>query len=344
MVDSSSNSVAFFGYSGKDSQISIRNHTCNTCKFENFLNYGGIAFNNFRLVDSQMVYESLSPSKEAQSFNIKAFHRTLFAANNGGGPEVIKEVYKSFAEAIKEFPKIASKTSSSSLVFSCSDLGKINFIESSIEGARLHFKSSKFTDIFLAGTKFPKFQKDSNEIEGGFNIPEQKRLALSQIRKIYENRGDNISAGEYFAAELEVRREEARSKSNRKMFNERLPLFLSSLSNDHGQDWIYASILLLGIAFVLWLGLCLSIFNARLDFNSLLIFFDSTPYFLQFLLPIHRYDLIDDFIKNVAGLEKVGFKNNLIFSTANFFDAIWRIVSGYLVYQLVAAFRKHGKK
>ena len=230
------------------------------------------------------------------------------------------------------------------MVFSCSDLGKTSFIESSIEGARLHFKSSKFIDIFLAGTKFPKFQTTANEVGNGFNIPEQKRLALSQIRKIYENRGDHISAGEYFAAELEVRREEAQSKSNRKMFNERLSLFLSSLSNDHGQDWILASMLLLGIAFVLWFALCLFIFNAKLDSNSLLIFFDSTPYFLQFLLPIHRYDLIDDFIKNVAGLEKAGFKNNLIFSIANFFDAIWRVVSGYLVYQLVAAFRKHGKK
>lgn len=341
--DSVSNSFSCEGYAGKDSLISFRNHKTNVCKFENFINYGGIAFNNLELLDRRIVFEDLHPSENAQALNIKAFHSAMFGSHFATGSIHVSQILDSYNGALLDAPELKEIFSKSSLTIVNSDLGKTNFFESRISGASFNFKSSKLTDIFLAGTKIPDFDQQVLQDTSEFNDPEQKRFALSQIRRVYENRGDQITAGEYFGKELEVRRAEARL--NRKHFNERFPLRLSKISNDHGQDWIHAFMYLFGGGLVLWLIINLLI----LDFNdspslSDWIFLKNVPFFLQFLLPIHRYDLINDFAKDVAGFEDLSKIKEWTLAYANLIDAVWRIVSGYLVYQLIAAFRKHGKK
>jgi len=343
--DSISNSFSCEGYAGKDSLISFRNHKTNVCKFENFINYGGIAFNNLELLDRRIVFEDLHPSENAQALNIKAFHNAMFGSQFPNSSNQVSQILSSYNEALLDSPELDEVFSKSSLTFVNSDLGKTNFFESRISEASFNFKSSKLTDIFLAGTKIPEFAQQIVQDNSEFNDPEQKRLALSQIRRVYENRGDQISAGEYLGKELEVRRAEAKLTVNRRLFNERLPLWLSLKSNNHGQDWIFAFILLFGGGLFLWFLICLPIFNMNdWTLNSGLIFIKSVPYFFQFLLPIHKYDLVNEFVKEVGGFKDLYRLNEWALAYANFIDAVWRIASGYLIYQLVTAFRKHGRK
>ena len=74
----------------------------------------------------------------------------------------------------------------------------MTLIDLDLSGFKLIFKSSKITDLFLTETKMPL---PENIISDNF---EQKRQILSQLKKVYENRGDSIEAGKYQAEELNI--------------------------------------------------------------------------------------------------------------------------------------------
>jgi hypothetical protein len=331
------NAIYFQNYSSKDSVITLRNVQTNTCTFENFLNYGSLVFNLFSLANTRREYGEYKPNKPAQSHNLKAFQGAMFYAGQFGGQDAFNERIEAFKGALVNIQGITETESPSSFHLINSDLGKASYIESNISHSKLYYKNSKLTDIFLAGTSLPHYH-DVMSSENSF----QHRLALSQIRKVYENRGDSVTASEYQSQELEILRKNLRWKED---FFEKLPLTMHFKSSRHGQNWEPAFCWLFGGGFLLWLIICVLLFDMpRLNKESVIIFLASTSYFIQFLLPIHRFDLIDLYIKNVAGVQHLSNLNEWILPVAYGIDTICRLFSGYLVYQLIAAFRKHGKK
>jgi hypothetical protein len=120
---------------------------------------------------------------------------------------------------------VAKVVLKSELTILNSDLGKTTLIDCDFSKQNLNFISSRILDLSLAGSKLPNptniVTKDS----------EQKRLALSQIKKIYENRGDLIEASNYQAEELRVYSGIAPKRA------ERINLWLNNATNNHGQSW-----------------------------------------------------------------------------------------------------------
>lgn len=331
------NIIQFQRYNGKDSAINLKSVISNKCIFRNFLNYGTIAFNQVSLIKEYTDYTQYRPIKASQALNRKAYYGAMFYGSQFGGQEALAQRLEFYEPALRVFPDPPGLSETSIFELLNSDLGKTSFVDSNLGNGEMLFRNSKLTDIFLAGATLPEY----------FNRPEadnsyQHLMALSQIRKVYENRGDNVAAAEYQAQELEILRRNSKWWGN---FKERFPLALHYQSSFHGQNWRRAFLWLVGSGFVLWMVICLFIFDMPvLNVESLKIGLSSLSYFLQFLLPVHRIDLVDEFAKNVGGSPTTLRANGWVIPVTSAIDGIWRIVSGYLVFQLIAAFRKHGKK
>lgn len=85
-----------------------------------------------------------------------------------------------------------------------SDLGKMLFMNCDFTGCEMDFVSSKISEIFLAGTSMPSSTKINSSVEPKGIDFENKRLALTQLKKVFDNRGDSLNSTKFHKAELEV--------------------------------------------------------------------------------------------------------------------------------------------
>lgn len=255
-----------------------------------------------------------------------------------------------------------------------SDLGKMLFMDCDFTEFQMQFTSSKISEIFLAGTNMPN-NENINASKTFKSNHDQKRLALTQIKKIYENRGDLFNATRYHEAELMDWLEEIKTEKNKckekkliysqlkKMYEvrgdsinvvkyhgleldmqremikghkgsfwERFQLCLNKRSNNFGQSWQWALGYLLFINLVFY---SLYLWSLGLLFQNTSIDYNLFGYYFEFLNPTHKID----FLKNGIGL--INIKIN---GLAVLIDFVNRIFIGFLIYQLISAFRKYGKK
>lgn len=113
-----------------------------------------------------------------------------------------------------------------------SDIGKTTLIECSLEEFKLYIKGSKINELFLAGTKMPNIINTNNE----FQKPdwEQRRISYSQIKKVYEARGDSVGANEFFVKEMDALNKIITWRYN---FWDKLNLTMNAISTYHGLRW-----------------------------------------------------------------------------------------------------------
>jgi hypothetical protein len=219
-----------------------------------------------------------------------------------------------------------------------SDLGKTTFMGSDFSTLYLDFHSSKITESFLSDTIMPYQIKTFIKKEGTVTIkdnPEQQRLGYGQLKKVYENRGDGVTALSYYSKEMN-----ALMISPNIGFGERINLFLGRISNNHGTDWVLGLI----STFVCG-GICFFFFCFHFNIKPSLTeqgwgFFwnNSMPAFLEFFNPLHKTKEIAAILKNIKPDEvKLNWDNSLV-------DFVSKIFITYFEYQLIQAFRKYGKK
>ena len=235
----------------------------------------------------------------------------------------------------------SEKTQDPTIKIIVSDLGKAQFIGCDFRKFdKFEYHNSKMLEVFVADTEFPEREKISHpnaEVTETQKL-EQQRLALSQFKKIYENRGDNIRATQALAEEIETYRAQLKLEkptTKKERWNnrtERLNLWLNRISNYHGNNWFRAATVTILIDWLFFYLYSLSLgFRLGGDWNMFGKLFASS---FDFLNPVHKTDfLVDrfDFTLDIGGL-------------ALFIDNISRIIIAYLVYQTIAAFRKFGKK
>jgi uncharacterized protein YjbI with pentapeptide repeats len=209
-----------------------------------------------------------------------------------------------------------------------SDLGKTTLINCDLGSSNLSFESSKITDIFLAGTDMP--------LNTVATTHQEMRSAYSQIKKVYENRGDTISAGNFFAKEINSY---YNILSFKKEGWEKFNLTLNKYSTNHGQSWKRGLISLSSFSILTYIIYCLAI-GIKLDFHSGIngwhLFIKVSSYFFEYLNPVHKTDFVLNELGKNVGSDAIAF--------ARMWEAISRIIIGYLLYQFVQAFRKYGKK
>ncbi|MFN3849150.1 MAG: hypothetical protein ACK4NY_06960 [Spirosomataceae bacterium] len=211
-----------------------------------------------------------------------------------------------------------------------SDLGKTTIIDCNLTGYTFEFQSSKMSEMFLVGTRMPH----SVNIKSIDN--EQKRLALSQIKKVYENRGDSLTANEYYAEEMKTYYKQLWQEFNIKKIPEILNLSLNWISNNFGQSWFLALILALTVIFI-----SLELLTYSLGFSATNNIIYAIKWKLGLIFDfIHPTTKLNDFIKNLTGElpSNISWLTKFIFGFSRF------VVIPFFIYQLIAAFRKYGKK
>ena len=213
--------------------------------------------------------------------------------------------------------------------FENSDLGKTSFIDCDFSNNQMLFDSSRINEIALAGAKLPNPNNIDNLTPSN---KFQKQLALSQIKKVYQNLGDNLTARNYKAEELNT------YKTTLNFGWEKFNLWLNKHTNNHGQRWDRPLALLLLSTVFFYTLYCLSLgFEIVSPFETdWIVFRKNASYFLEYLNPIRKNDFIP---KALLGAEKI----KTIPNTAILIDSISKIVNAYLLYQFIAAFRKFGK-
>jgi hypothetical protein len=160
------------------------------------------------------------------------------------------------------------------------------------------------------------------------------RSAYGQIKKIYENRGDAISANLFFSKEMNAYYDTLSWKADKA---EIINLLFNKLSTNHGQSWRrgLASALIVGLGFYcLYLYLLGFRIVAHGNFN---VFLNLLSYFFDFINPVHKTDFI-------VTEQKYSLPDIRHMGLARMCEGISRIFIAYFIYQLIQAFRKHGKK
>lgn len=126
---------------------------------------------------------------------------------------------------------------------------------------------------------------------------------------------------------------------NPNKFQEYISLVFNNLSNKNGQNWLFALGWVIGVGLVFWYWICVNL-GCTLG-SDIQLFKDSFPYFIEFLNPIHKSDILERYYSKVLGYDNFLEK---IHTTSQIIDGVSRIIISYLEYQLIQAFRKFGKR
>jgi len=205
-----------------------------------------------------------------------------------------------------------------------SDLVKSVFLNCDFSKFQFSLMNSKINEIFLGGTEFP-----ANLTILGDNSHYHAQLGYSQLKKIYELRGDVLTANEYYLKEIRSYQKSIESKGN---CFEKFNLLLNEISSKHGQSYERAFLVIFIFTFIAFSILLFSLgYRPSCGPGSLKRFFELVPYSISFINPIHK----TDFLKGVVGDQWSSFSELV--------DAFSRIVYAYLIYQFIQAFRKHGR-
>lgn len=293
----------------KDTYWSIQGLYCHRIDFVHFRNAGTGSFSNTTGGNFEplgLTYAELIGISKAESFKLVQLTQNIRRTN---GDSATKMLY-----------------------LRSSDLGKINFVDADFSDFSLNFYSAKLNEIFLAGSKMPKTVKAINLDREGTDPKHQERIAYSQLKKLLEQQGDLLASNEYFAGEMNAYYESLTWKTD---FWEKLPLFLNRISSNHGQSWIRALVTTVWVTalfyavFLTSLGLLPA---NPFKIENLSHFLYAASYFFDFVNPLHKLDTFEPL--------KTGDEYPVF---SRFVDGIARIFIAYFVYQLIQAFRKHGR-
>ena len=266
---------------------------------------------------------------------------------------------------------------SGSLQIGNSDLGKMLFMNCDFSDYKMHFVSSKITEIFLAGTTMPASnninnEKDFEDIHNG-----NKRLAFTQLKKVYDNRGDSFNATSYNEAELndwyyEIENSDLEKRKTlfslfKKMYEGRgdtvkaieyqgkeLDVHREILRKAGGQYWERFQLSLnkysnnFGRSWHWTMGWILAIGILFYILYCLSIGFRPSNSSVEdkqrfWTLTSYFFEFINP-IRKGEFIKLDGDNYYPISGWARVIDFFWRIVITYLGYQLIQAFRKYSKK
>jgi hypothetical protein len=210
------------------------------------------------------------------------------------------------------------------LYFTSSDVGKLSFINCYLDSTEIFIRSSKIIDSSIIGGSFPVKFVDThikNQLE-----------ALSQIKKIYENRGSQKDALEFYSREMNALNESLNWKDN---FWEKITLWFNKYSTNHGVDWkqgLKSTFYVSAGFFLLYIVSLWSYTPNLIKWDYWCEFFNVLSQYFDFINPAHKTDIV---------AEKLSVEPNPVSRTI---EGLSRIFIAYFIYQLIQAFRKHGKK
>lgn len=264
----------------KDSHLHISNTKINSIYFDSFLNEGTIVFNNVEPItdfDEYELYKGWPKLDDNHEFSFK---------------------------------KVDPPDNISIIEIINSDLGNTQFIGCDLDFFdEFEFENSKMLNVFLADTVLPEARFINQD---GNDENEQRKLAFSQFKKIYENQGDTVRANKYRAEELKIYQKQITLWSN---FDTWLVLGLSNITSNFGQSIWRPLVSLIVVHYIL--------FSIAYWSGSLTIEEGQSQwyYYIITMSPIHSFDL---FVKD----------GRIII------DVLMRAWSSYMIYNFIRASRR----
>jgi hypothetical protein len=265
-----------------------------------------------------------------------------YSSNGDSLFQGIKKLYlRNIEELFNKFPQPTIRISHSTLE-------KTEFTSCPLGDYRFEFNNSKIIDCFISGGTVPSENIviiDDNGKPLDKNQKEthtQKASIYNQLKKIFEAQGDTYRAAQFQAKWAEYQKKVLEEAFKEEKGSLSLPKIIKHLKNEKAQDigifwfnqksnrngenWLQA------IKFILVISIPAYIVFLTLSgrcFTSEPIDWSLIGYYFEFLNPVRKASFIDDIQPHWAA---VGV------------DFIARIFIAFGIYQLIAAFRKHGRK
>jgi hypothetical protein len=233
---------------------------------------------------------------------------------------------------VKPLRPLGKLDSPSTIYMRNSSLGKVEFVNCDVSGFNIAYSNSKLTDISIIGG----FTSTITAPDDDFNI--QMRQFSGQMKRVFESRGDTIASLGYHTSDMNYYYDSLKFKWERnaaawQMNWEIVNLWLNKISTNHGSSWIrgLVSTLVALLIFFIWYTYALG-FRLSAAQGSWTAFTDLLSYSIDFLNPVHKSDYIP---------EKLQIESN---AYARIVEGISRVFIAYFAYQLIQAFRKHGRR
>ncbi len=131
-----------------------------------------------------------------------------------------------------------------------SDIGKAQFISADLGSFdTFEFANSKITESYFAGGTLPINTITTRQ---GYNNQEQKRIVFGQLKKVFDNRGDNVTAIEFQSKEMNAYLKQLLPQITKpSRWGEIFNVLMSRISSNFGQSWELGAtmtILVMGIS------------------------------------------------------------------------------------------------
>lgn len=307
---------------GRNSVISFSETSIYTCEAFEFTMLGYLFFRRIRRKEN--VFESLN--------TVLSLHKEILPDRDKTETERYQLITETLDEQYKEYKNKSAVLHKAfkkpTFRISHSSLGKTEFTECDLGAFNFEYNNSKITEVFISGGTLPREVNVYGETDKLKDLEQQKSF-FDQLKKVFEGQGDVVRGTKYHALASEKQMEIIEAEKGM-WSSEWWVYWLNKKSNKHGESWWQAVKFIVYVSVPIYCCYCFSTpqfsFQGNWDWK---LFGDFFGYYFSFLLPTHKVDFIPDVKQNVGTL---------------FFDFFGRIATGYGIYQLISAFRKHGKK
>lgn len=202
----------------------------------------------------------------------------------------------------------------------------------------LSFYRTRFGKVRFSACSFPSNYKGFQDFNALENIHEPEKRSETYHRDQYEiflslKNALESNGNFYEAQKLQAVSNEALKKVKDVSRWDKVILGINGFSNNHGLSIVRPFCLFFGstiLLYVLYLWTLGRMFNNH-GFDASMI-----GYYFSFVDPTHRIDFLEDVKKSNPGTWAVSGTLTL--------DFLGKLISGFFIYQFVAAFRKYGKK
>lgn len=268
-----------------------------------------------------------------------------YAENIYSQSEVIRLKEEAYARELKKLdtPELRDRKKPLFLIAN-SSMGKAEITGSDLSCFNFEYRDSKLLETFILGTRLPRETIGIYHPGGATRLTDkeyhkQKISIYNQLKKIFENQGDIVEStwhhSKAMAHEERLLALQYADKPDRRLrkwwSEEAFDLFnfrLNKWSNNHGESWRRALCFSFYVLFPVYMLFFISVnYRKPLSLHGAADFIGG---FFSFLDITHKSDFL-------SGNDKPPAISRVI-------DFFGRVMTGYCIYQFVAAFRKHGKK
>lgn len=338
----------------KNSIVSLSRISLYACNISEFAMLGNLYFRNIIKLNHPFAFDA------GKRLSGELHWEVAFNA--------VRNIYQTYQFNLKKLSNITFP----SFRISQSSLGKTEFTDCDLAGFNFEYNNSKITEVFISGGTVPEnvvVYDEQDKLTKVEKLHQQKSF-FDQLKKVFEGQGDIVRGTKYHARTSEIQMQIITLqilekfilatqkikdiswlrtffvKSKYKKFLKRIWNYLTEtiylcsewgvyslnkLSNKHGESWFR------GLLFTLFVSLVgFHFYNIALSSPKYSFVWEwNTDYlsdWAQFIIPTHKIDFIDT-------KDQIFLTNS-----AAFRDILSRIFIGYGIYQLISAFRKHGKR